>query len=374
VNKILAVAIKELRQAARDPFSLTLLLVLPVTLLLLYGFALNFDVRHVALALEDRDHSAASRELVQAFVRSTYFDLRRVLPAGADAAALFERREAQAVLVVPQRFGADLAAGLAPRLQLLLDGSDAQSATTILGYAQGVVADRNVRVLAEALGVRDAAELPGVSYEPRVWYNPDLRSTEFLVPGLIGFILMLTAVVATALSLVRERERGTLEQLRITALRPAQLVVGKLVPYLGISLAATAIILGAAQLVFGVTIRGTILDLFLATLVYLVGALGWGLFVSTIAANQAMAFQIGVLSSMLPAIFLSGFIFPLRTLPLPLYVLSHVVPARYYLVVLRGVVLKGASLAAYADQMAFLGMFALAVMGVAWVRLLRQEA
>ena len=374
MNKILAVAIKELRQAARDPFSLTLLLVLPVTLLLLYGFALNFDVRHVALALEDRDHSAASRELVQAFVRSTYFDLRRVLPAGADAAALFERREAQAVLVVPQRFGADLAAGLAPRLQLLLDGSDAQSATTILGYAQGVVADRNVRVLAEALGVRDAAELPGVSYEPRVWYNPDLRSTEFLVPGLIGFILMLTAVVATALSLVRERERGTLEQLRITALRPAQLVVGKLVPYLGISLAATAIILGAAQLVFGVTIRGTILDLFLATLVYLVGALGWGLFVSTIAANQAMAFQIGVLSSMLPAIFLSGFIFPLRTLPLPLYVLSHVVPARYYLVVLRGVVLKGASLAAYADQMAFLAAFAVAVMGVAWVRLLRQEA
>jgi ABC-2 type transport system permease protein len=222
--------------------------------------------------------------------------------------------------------------------------------------------------------MRDRAELPGVSYEPRVWYNPDLRSTEFLVPGLIGFILMLTAVVATALSLVRERERGTLEQLRITALRPAQLVVGKLVPYLGISLAATAIILGAAQLVFGVTIRGTILDLFLATLVYLIGALGWGLFVSTIAANQAMAFQIGVLSSMLPAIFLSGFIFPLRTLPLPLYVLSHVVPARYYLVVLRGVVLKGASLAAYADQMAFLGMFALAVMGVAWVRLLRQEA
>jgi len=374
VNKILAVAIKELRQAARDPFSLTLLLVLPVTLLLLYGFALNFDVRHVALALEDRDHSAASRELVQAFVRSTYFDLRRVLPAGADAAALFERREAQAVLVVPQRFGADLAAGLAPRLQLLLDGSDAQSATTILGYAQGVVADRNVRLLARALGVRDAAELPGVSYEPRVWYNPDLRSTEFLVPGLIGFILMLTAVVATALSLVRERERGTLEQLRITALRPAQLVVGKLVPYLGISLAATAIILAAAQLVFGVTIRGTILDLFLATLVYLVGALGWGLFVSTIAANQAMAFQIGVLSSMLPAIFLSGFIFPLRTLPLPLYVLSHVVPARYYLVVLRGVVLKGASLAAYADQMAFLAAFAVAVMGVAWVRLLRQEA
>jgi len=374
VNKILAVAVKELRQAARDPLSLTLLLVLPAALLLLYGFALNFDVRHVGLALQDRDKSAESRALVAAFVNSTYFDLTHDLPDGADLSAVLERREAKAVLVIPAGFGADIAGGRSAPLQLLLDGSDAQTATTVLGYAQGVVADRNVRLLHEALGPGVDAAPSGVAYEPRVWYNPDLRSTEFLVPGLIGFILMLTAVVATALSLVRERERGTMEQLRVTELRPVQLVVGKLVPYLGISLAATAIILGAAQLVFGVTIRGAIRDLFVATLVYLIGALGWGLFVSTVAQNQAMAFQIGVLSSMLPAIFLSGFIFPLRMLPLPLRVISYAVPARYYLVVLRGVVLKGATLAPYSDQMAFLSTFAVAVMSIAWVRLLRQEA
>jgi ABC-2 type transport system permease protein len=185
---------------------------------------------------------------------------------------------------------------------------------------------------------------------------------------------MLTAVVATALSLVRERERGTMEQLRITELRPLQLVVGKLLPYLGISLAATAVILGAAQIVFGVTIQGAIRDLAVATLIYLIGALGWGLLVSTIAQTQAMAFQIGVLSSMLPAIFLSGFIFPLHMLPLPLRILSYAVPARYYLVVLRGVVIKGATLAPYLDQMAFLSVFAALVMGIAWLRLLRQEA
>jgi ABC-2 type transport system permease protein len=185
---------------------------------------------------------------------------------------------------------------------------------------------------------------------------------------------MLTAVIATALSLVRERERGTMEQLRISALRPAQLVLGKLLPYLGISLAATAIILAAARAVFGVRVHGAPLDLFLVTLVYLIGALAWGLLVSTAADTQAMAFQIGVLSSMLPAIFLSGFIFPLRSLPLPLQAISYIVPARYYLVVLRGIVLKGASLGPYLDQMGFLAAYALLVGAVAWMRLARKEA
>ena len=370
MTKIWAVAIKELRQAARDPFSLTLLLVLPAMILLLYGFALNFDVHHVALGLQDRDHSAASRELVASFVNSSYFDIVAVLPSDADLQAVLERRQAQAVLVVPEGFGSDLAAGRVTPVQILVDGADAQTATTVLGYAQGIIADRNVRLQQET-GLPPPSV---IAYSPRVWYNPDLRSTEFLVPGLIGFILMLTAVVATALSLVRERERGTMEQLRVTELRPAQLVIGKLLPYLLISLAAASIILVAARFVFGVAIRGSLRDLFLCTLIYLVGALGWGLFVSTVSRNQAMAFQIGVLSSMLPAIFLSGFIFPLRILPLPLQILSHVVPARYYLIVLRGVVLKGATLGVYLDQMVFLSIFAAVVMGIAWIRLLRQEA
>ncbi len=374
MKKILAVAVKELRHAARDPFSLALLLVLPAALLLLYGFALNFDVRHIAFAVQDRDKSAESRELIAAFVNSTYFDLVADLPQGADVERIVERREARTVLVIPEGFGSAIARGARAPLQLLVDGADAQTATTVIGYVQGIVADRNIRLLHEALGPERAALLPGISYEPRVWYNPELDSTNFLVPGLIGFILMLTAVVATALSLVRERERGTMEQLRVSALRPAQLVMGKLLPYLGISLAATAIILGAAQLVFGVRVHGAPLDLLVVTLLYLTGALAWGLFVSTVADTQAMAFQIGVLSSMLPAIFLSGFIFPLRTLPVALQGISYLVPARYYLVVLRGVVLKGASLEPYLDQLAFLALYAAVIMAVAWVRLQRREA
>ena len=213
-----------------------------------------------------------------------------------------------------------------------------------------------------------------IDYRPRVWFNPELKSTQFLVPGLVGFILMLTAVISTALSVVREKERGTLEQLRITPLRAEQLLLGKTLPYLVISLIATAIILIVARGLFGVEVQGSYLDLFLATLVYLLGALGFGLLISSIAPNQAMAFQAGAVGSMLPAIFLSGFIFPLRNMPDALRVVSYAVPARYYLVILRGVILKGAPLTAYPDQAGFLLLYAVAVSALAWVRLTRREA
>src|SRR5262249_16930390 len=281
---------------------------------LLYGYALNFDVRHVWLAVEDRDKSAASRELVAAFVNSTYFDEVADLPPGADLARLTERRTAKAVLVIPADFGSDLTAARQVPLELLLDGSDSTTATLVLGYASAVVAQAN----AERMRAGGAAALlaaSGIDYEPRVWYNPELRSTQFLIPGLIGFILMLTGVLSTALAIVREKERGTMEQLRVTSLRPEELIMGKTLPYLAISLVATAIIILAARVLFGVVVRGSYLDLFLATFIYLLGALALGLFVSTVAESQAMAFQIGVVASMLPAIFLSGFIFPIRSMP-----------------------------------------------------------
>jgi ABC-2 type transport system permease protein len=212
-----------------------------------------------------------------------------------------------------------------------------------------------------------------VRYEPRVWYNPELRSTNFLVPGLMGFILMITGVLSTALSVVREKERGTMEQLRVTSLRPGQLILGKALPYLGISLVASAVIIAAARLLFGVEVQGPYFALFVATLIYLVGALGFGLLVSSISDSQAMAFQLGTLTSMLPAIFLSGFIFPIHSMPLVLQWLTYAVPARYYLTVLRGIILKGAGLAPFGEPMLFLTIYAVLVLGLAYVRLSRTE-
>jgi len=385
INKVRAVAVKEFRQVARDPLTLAMLLGLPTMMLLLYGYAVNFDVRHIRLAIEDRDKTAASRDLGSAFVHSGYFDLVADLSAGADLERLTERRLAQAILVIPETYGRDIAAGRTARVQLLIDGADANTATTVLGYAAAITAQVDVEVARAQLvrsggaagggggAGRTIAPIAGVDYEPRVWYNPELKSTQFLVPGLVGFILMLTAVLSTALSVVREKERGTMEQLRVSSLSPGELLVGKTIPYLSISLVATAIILLAARVLFGVVVRGSYLDLFAVTFVYLVGALGLGLLVSSVADSQAMAFQLGAATSMLPSILLSGFIFPIRAMPAAVRALTYAVPARYFLVVLRGVILKGAGLAPYLADLAFLLIYALAVLGLAFARLTRKE-
>ena len=270
-----------------------MLIALPAFMLVLYGFALNFDVRHVRLAVQDRDRSAASRELVASFTHSTYFDLvatprGRRGPRRAPRAA-----RGPAVLVIPEGYGRDLAAGRAAPVQLLLDGADATTAQTVLGYARALVSEQNASLVTEALARQGRRrELP-LALEPRILFNPELESTQFLVPGLIGFLLMVTAVLSTALSVVREKERGTMEQLRVAPLRTGELILGKTIPYLGISLVATLIILLAARALFGVEIRGSHLDLLVAVLLYLFGALGFGLSISTIANTQALAFQAG---------------------------------------------------------------------------------
>ena len=370
MRKTLAIAGKELRQARRDPFSLMMLLGIPTFMLLLYGYALNFDVRHVALVIQDRSLTRASRDLVASFVNSTYFDDAGRLPAGVDPGEVLARREAKAVLVIPEAYASELAASRTANVQLLVDGADAATATTVLGYAEGLVAQQSVQIRAVLSG---ASAHASVRFEPRVWYNPELKSPNFLVPGLMGFILMLTAVLSTALSVVREKERGTMEQLLVTSLRPAELLIGKTLPYLMISLVATAIILLAARVLFGVAVRGSYLDLFVATLVYLIGALGSGLLVSSMSKSQAMAFQVGSLTSMLPAIFLSGFIFPIRSMPHVLQVLTYAVPARYFLVISRGIILKGAPLTAFLGDLGFLLLYGAVVLAFAWRRLATAE-
>jgi ABC-2 type transport system permease protein len=371
-RKVWAVARKELRQASRDPLTLIMLLGVPTMMLLLYGYAINFDVRHVPLAVQDLDKSARSRNLVASFVNSTYFDQVADLPAGADLERFTERRLALAILVVPEGYARDVAAGRTAGLQLLLDGADANTATTVIGYAEALVASENSALARETVPGR--VRLSGIDYQPRVWYNPELESTQFLVPGLIGFILMLTGVLSTALAVVREKERGTIEQLRVTSLHPGELIAGKTLPYLVMSLIATFIILVTARLLFGLSVRGPYLDLFLATLVYLVGALAFGLFVSTKAESQAMAFQMGLFASMLPAMFLSGFIFPIRSMPVAVQALTYLVPARYFNVILRGVILKGAGLVDYLRDMAFLLLYASVMLGISYARLTRKEA
>ena len=367
MSKALAVYRKELRQIARDRRTLLILVFVPAFFLLLYGYALNWDIRHIALAVQDRDGTPESRALVSAFVNSSYFD--RVAdvysPDGIDR--LLDTNQARAVLVVPEGFGRDLLTRRMPQVQLLVNGDNANTATTVMGYAASIV-----RGAGAALAPGSGPVVPPLSVEPRIWYNPELRSTLFLVPGLIAYILMITAVISTALSVVREKEVGTMEQVRMAPIGTFSFVVGKSIPYFFISLASAALIIFAAMLLFGLPMRGNWIALLVAIALFIAGALGTGLLISTAAETQQVAFQVAVLSSFLPTLLLSGFIFPISSMPTALQLVTYVVPARYFLVALRGIVLKGTALWLLWPQMIALSIYAIVMLALASVRLARE--
>ena len=364
LRRTLAIAVKELLQLRRDPRTAFTLLGMPIVLLFIYGYALSFDVHHIRLAVVDEDGSRSSRDVVEAFLRSGYFDLVAHSPDTRVLGPLFDNGRAQAGLVIPPLYGTDLAAGRATTLQFVLDGSDSQTATTILGYARQVVASVSPVIRTT---VRNAPVV-GV---PLVLYNPDLSSARFLVPGLLGFILMITSVIATALAVVREKERGTMESLRATPLVAIELLTGKTLPYLLLSFAAAGGALLVAHLLFAVPMVGSLLWLAVVTAMFLAVSLGWGIFISTLADSQQVAFQLALLSSMLPTFLLSGFIFPISSMPRGLQLLSHIVPARYYLVALREIVLKGAGPEVWWNQAVGLAVYGAAVLGLATVRTVR---
>jgi ABC-2 type transport system permease protein len=369
VRKALAVGRKELRQILRDRRTLMILVFVPAFFLLLYGYALNFDIRHVRLAVEDRDATPESRAVVSAFVNSGYFDLVATVYSPADAERLLDLNEARAVLVIPDGFSRELLSGRLAPVQVIVSGDNANTASAVIGYANNIL-----RMAGAELRPQAGIVPPAVAAEPRIWYNPELRSTLFLVPGLIAYIAMITAVASTALSIVREKEAGTMEQVKMAPIDTFSFVIGKTMPYFAISLASAALIILASMILFGLPMRGNWVTLLVALSLFLTGALGTGLLISTIAETQQVAFQIALLVSLLPTLMLSGFIFPISSMPQALQLVTYLVPARYFLVALRGVVLKGAELAAIVPQLGALSLYAFAMLGLASVRLAREHA
>jgi ABC-2 type transport system permease protein len=277
---------------------------------------------------------------------------------------LFTDETIQAALVIPADFSSRTAARRPTSIQFILDGSDAQMANTVLGYARQIVASQTGTVY-------DIEVHSPYQTQPLVWYNPDLDSTIFLVPGLLAFILMMSSVIATSLAVVREKERGTMESLRATPIRALELLLGKTLPYLLVAAISAAGSLLLAWALFEVPIRGSLLWLTVATLLFLAGGLGWGIFISTLADNQQLAFQISLLSSMLPTLLLSGFIFPISSMPKALQLVTIVVPARYYIAALRAIVLKGVGLEMWWEQAVALIIYAIIVLALATVRMVR---
>ncbi|HSK10846.1 MAG TPA: ABC transporter permease [Vicinamibacterales bacterium] len=372
MRKALAVGKKEFRQIGRDRRTLAILLLVPVAFLLLFGYALNFDVRDVPLAVQDRDNSAESRALVSAFLNSGYFSLEAAVRDPDELNRLVDEDRVTLFLVIPENTGRALRRGDVAPVQVILNGVDSTTGATVLTYSLAIVRSVSSQILIEQ-GWPGAANPPPVTVEPRIWYNPELRSALFLVPGLIGFIGMITAAVSTALSVVREKERGTWEQVRMAPIDTLSYIMGKTLPYLGLSLASSMAIILAAMWLFDLPMRGSWLLLLLATTLFLLASLGIGLLVSTIAESQLVAFQIVLILAFLPTFLLSGFVFPIQNMPVVIQAVTFVVPARYFLVALRGVVLKGVGIEAFWIQLVALAVFASVVLGLAAARLARER-
>jgi ABC-2 type transport system permease protein len=373
MKKVKAVASKELRQILRDRRSLLILLFVPAFFLLLFGYALNFDIRNVRLAVQDQDRSTRSRELVSSFVNSGYFSLVGYIDSPAEMDRMVDEGQVRAILSIPSGFDHDLSIRKPVIVQVIIDGDNANTAATVMGYSRTLISEYSsaqMQVLSTAAGFRPPAT--AITIEPRIWYNPQLRSTLFLVPGLIAYISMITAVVSTALSVVREKERGTMEQVRMAPLSPLPYILGKTLPYLVISFVSALTVILSAMLLFDLPMRGSWALLCLAIGLFLVGAQAQGLLISTIAQTQQVAFQVALLSSLLPTMILSGFIFPISSMPIVVQWITHIVPARYFLVALRAIVLKGADLTAFWQQLMALAIFATVATALASLRLRRE--
>jgi ABC-2 type transport system permease protein len=372
IATVRAVMIKEIRQIARDRRTLLILLFIPAFFLLLYGYALNFDIRNIRLAVDDRDGSTESRALISAFVNSGYFEYAGAAHSGAELDRLIDSNEARAALVIPDGYGRELAR-VPVRVQVIVDGDNANTASTVVSYATAIVQEAGAELLAAVPGPAGTDALGGaVAFEPRVWYNPQLRSTLFLVPGLIAYISMITAVISTALAVVREKERGTMEQIRMAPVNPMAFVLGKTLPYAVIAFASALLIIVVSMILFDLPQRGSWWLLCLSIGLFLVGAQGQGLLISTVAPNQQVAFQLALLSSFLPTFILSGFIFPITSMPAAVQAITYVVPARYFLVALRSVVLKGADILVFWQDLVALAIFATLVLSLAAMRLRRE--
>jgi drug efflux transport system permease protein len=357
---------KEFIHIMRDPRTLGVMLVMPVVELILLGYTATTDIRHLHTAVYDADHTTQSRQLIDAYGASDYFQISDYVQSESAMATLLDNGAIRAGIIIPAGYGDDLAKGADAQVAFLIDGSDPSVATTAFAASQSVGQALNTRIIQQRTGI-DLNSLGGVDVRPRVWYNPDLRSANYMIPALIGLILQFLTIIFTAQTIVREHEQGTIEQLVVTPIKPWELIVGKLVPYVAISFFDLAEVLVIGVLWFDVPMRGSVLLLAGEAFLFLLTTLGLGLFISTSAKTQQEAFLIAMMIN-LPGIFLSGFFFPLEAMPPLFQALSYLIPLRYMLIILRDIVVKGVGLSSFADQTVALAIFAVVIMTAASLR------
>jgi ABC-2 type transport system permease protein len=369
LRRLRAVARKEFLHVVRDFRSLTMGIIIPMLMLVLFGYALTLDVDNVPLLVWDQDQTQASRELISRFGGSRYFSLEGTIDNDRDLMAAIDAGRAMGVLVIPAKFAARIETGRDAPVQLIVDASDANTATLAIGYAESVVQTYSQQVLTKRMHLMgmSAPRLP-LEVRPRVWFNPDLQSKNYIVPGLIAVLMMVVGTMLTALTIAREWETGTMEQLISTPVRGHELIFGKLVPYFVIGMFDVLIAVLMGNYLFDVPVRGSVVELFGTAAIFLCGAMGIGLLISIVTKSQRLAGQISMIGTFLPAYLLSGFMFAISNMPEPLQIVTYAVPARYFVSLLKGIYIKGVGLEVVAGEVLLLVVYGIIVLLLSMMR------
>jgi ABC-2 type transport system permease protein len=377
-RELFNIVLKELIQIRRDKRMFPLILIAPILQLLIYGYAATFDIENIPTAVYDSDRSAESREYLRRFFNSGYFRPKLYAESYEEVRAALDSGSAKAAIVVPGGFSRDIRRNRGAKAQLLIDGTNSNEATLAANYAARISQRYAIEKLLARLRIVGAGEMLDAAERAaegemlvddrlRVWYNPSLLSRNFMVPGVIALILLIMTSIMTAMSMVREKELGTMEQLIVTPLRPAALIIGKLVPFIGIGMIDVAIVLLAAVFWFGIPVRGSVALLFALSLLFLFSTLGLGLLISTFCRTQQQA-MITAFFTVMPMMLLSGFIFPIANMPAAIQHLTYLMPMRYFLIIIRGIILKGIGADMLAAQIYPLAFFGIAMVLLCMVR------
>lgn len=373
LTRILAIVKKEFRQIVRDKRSLILIFFYPVFMLILFGYALNFDVKHIQIGIYDLDKSELSREFIKTFNSSEYFDIVKYINSPEEVNRSLDNKSVQCVICIPVDFEKKFYSKQNTDVQFLVDGVNGNTATIIMNYVNaatiGFSQKISVDILARTgINISRPLNIAGV-----FWYNPDLKTTEFLIPGLVATILIVICVTLTAVSIVGEKEQGTIEQINVSPVSPLELILGKIIPYIILSIFIAILVLFFGHILFDLQIKGNIFYMFIGTLLYLIAGLSIGIFVSTIADSMQVAFQLSTLISQLPTNILSGFIFPIESMPVPIQIITNLSPAKFFIIILRSVVIKGTGIETFWQQYIYLIIFALFFLTISMIRTARQR-
>ncbi|MDY0145305.1 MAG: ABC transporter permease [Kiritimatiellia bacterium] len=373
--RVWAIARKEFIHIVRDPRSLGMAIAIPMLLLVLFGYALTLDVDNVPVVVWDQSGTHDSREFVSHFAGSHYFSIRAHVRSYAEVERAIDSGQALAAVIIPADFADQIVAGRDVPVQMIVDGSDANTATIAMGYARVIALIYSQQVaLHELQRVGGRALATAVEVRPRVWYNPDLESRNYIIPGLIAVIMMVIAALLTSLTVAREWERGTMEQLISTPVLGSELVLGKLLPYFAIGMLDVLLAVLMGEFLFHVPLRGNVALLFGMAALFLAGSLSLGLVISIVTKSQLLASQLAMVLTFLPSFLLSGFMYAISNMPPPIQLLTYLIPARYFVALLKGIYLKGIGLEILAAEAGLLALFGAVVMTVAIVKFKKKVA